>query len=52
MKYDKTYLRKKSLIQRKRKHLIASKFNFNSIFKLIKKMNLKNCLLSLKNLDL
>ena len=37
MKYDKSYLRKKSLIQRKKKHLIANTFNFSLIFKLIKK---------------
>ncbi len=37
MKYDKSYLRKKSLIQRKKKYLIANKFNFNLIFKLIRK---------------
>ena len=38
MKYDKSYLRKKSLIQRKKKHLIANTFNFSLIFKLIKKL--------------
>ena len=37
MKYDKSYLRKKSLIKRKKKHLKANKFNFNIIFKLIRK---------------
>ena len=37
MKYDKAYLRKKSLIQRRKKHLTANKFNFNLIFKIIKK---------------
>ena len=37
MKYDKSYLRKKFLIQRKKKYLTANKFNFNLIFKLIKK---------------
>jgi len=36
MKYDKSYLRKKSLIQRKKKYLTANKFNFNLIFKLIR----------------
>ena len=41
MKYDKSYLRKKSLIQRKKKHLTANKFNFNPIFKIIKKHFLK-----------
>jgi len=37
MKYDKSYLRKKFLIQRKKKYLQANKFNFNILFKLIKK---------------
>ena len=37
MKYDKSYLRKKSLIQRRKKYLTANKFNFNLIFKLIRK---------------
>ena len=37
MKYDKSYLRKKSLIQRKKKYLNTNKFNFNIIFKLIRK---------------
>ena len=37
MKYDKAYLRKKSLIQRRKKHLTTNKFNFNLIFKLIRK---------------
>ena len=41
MKYDKTYLRRKSLIQRKKKHLTSNKFNFNLIFKIIKKHFLK-----------
>jgi len=36
MKYDKSYLRKKSLIQRKKKYLTTNKFNFNLIFKLIR----------------
>ena len=36
MKYDKSYLRKKSLVQRKKKYLTANKFNFNLIFKLIR----------------
>ena len=36
MKYDKSYLRKKYLIQRKKKYLSANKFNFNLIFKLIR----------------
>ena len=42
MKYDKAYLRKKSLIQRKQKYLKANKFNFNIIFKLIRKHFSKN----------
>ena len=37
MKYDKAYLRKKFLIQRRKKHLTANKFDFNLIFKLIRK---------------
>ena len=37
MRYDKSYLRNKSLIQRKKKHLTTNKFNFNLIFKLIRK---------------
>ena len=37
MKYDKTYLRKKFILLRKKKHLEVKKFNFNLIFKLIKK---------------
>ena len=37
MKYDKTYLRNKSLLQRKKKYIEAEKFNFNLIIKLIKK---------------
>ena len=36
MKYDKSYLRKKYLIQRKKKYLTANKFNFDLIFKLIR----------------
>ena len=36
MKYDKSYLRKKYLIQRKKQYLTANKFNFNLIFKLIR----------------
>jgi len=35
MKYDKIYLRKKFLIDRKRKYFNSKKFNFNLIFKLI-----------------
>ena len=37
MKYDKTYLRNRSLLLRKKKYLKPEKFNFNLIFKLIKK---------------
>ena len=37
MKYDKIYLRKKFLLHRKKKYLKAKEFNFNSIFKLIKR---------------
>ena len=38
MKYDKIYLRKKSLIQRKKNYIKVKKFNFGLIFKLIKKI--------------
>ena len=41
MKHDKLYLRKKSLIQRKKKHFESKKFNFDIIFKLIRKHFLK-----------
>ena len=37
MKYDKNFLWNKFLQQRKGSHLAAKKFNFNLIFKLIKK---------------
>ena len=37
MKYDKSYLRKRSLIQRKKEYLTTKKFNFDLIFKLITK---------------
>ena len=37
MKYDKSYLRNKFLLQRKKKYFNSGKFNFNLIFKLIKK---------------
>ncbi len=37
MKYDKSYLRNRSLLKRKKKYLTAKKFNFNLIFGLIKK---------------
>ena len=35
MKYDKSFLRKKFLFQRKKKYLKVKKFNFNLIFNLI-----------------
>ena len=41
MKYDKIYLRNKSLLLRKKKYLKTGKFNFNLIFKLIRKHFLK-----------
>ena len=41
MKYDKRYLRKISLLERKKNYLKTKKFNFNLIFKLIKKHFLK-----------
>ena len=37
MKHDKSYLRNKSILQRKKKYLTANKFNFNLIFSLINK---------------
>ena len=37
MKYDKTYLRNRSLLTRKKRYLTAKKFNFNLIFNLIRK---------------
>ena len=37
MKYDKPYLRKISLLERKKNYLKIKKFNFNLIFKLIRK---------------
>ena len=37
MKYDKIYLRKKFLLNRKRKYLKVKKFDFNLIFKLIRR---------------
>ena len=37
MKHDKSYLRNKFLIERRRKFLKSKKFNFSLIFKLIKK---------------
>ena len=36
MKYDKSYLRKQSILRRKKKYLTSNKFNFNLIFKLIR----------------
>jgi len=41
MKYDKSYLRNRFLIKRKKKYLNSKKLNFSLIFKLIKK-NFKN----------
>jgi len=35
MKDDKTYLRSKFLLERKKKYFKVKNFNFNSIFKLI-----------------
>ena len=37
MKYDKSYLRKNSILQRKKRYLTVKKFNFDLIFKLIRK---------------
>jgi len=37
MKYDKSYLRNRSLLLRKKKYLTSKKFNYNLIFSLIKK---------------
>ena len=37
MKYDKFFLREKFIFLRKKKHLTSKKFNFNLIFKLVKK---------------
>ncbi len=37
MKYDKNYLRSKFLLKRKKNYSVNKKFNFNLIFKLIKK---------------
>ena len=37
MKYDKSYLRNKSLLLRKKKYLTVKKFNYNLIFRLIRK---------------
>ena len=37
MKYDKSYLRNRSLLQRRKKHLTVKNFNFNLIFDLMSK---------------
>ena len=37
MKYDKSYLRNRSLLKRKKRYFAAKKFNFNLIFSLINK---------------
>ena len=37
MQYDKSYLRKKFLSQRKEKYFSSSKFDFNLLFKIINK---------------
>ena len=37
MKYNKSFLRKKALLERKKKYLAFRKFNFNLIFELIRK---------------
>ena len=37
MKYEKDFLRKKSLLMRKKRYSLVKKFNFNLIFELIKK---------------
>ena len=37
MKYDKSFLRNRSLLLRKKKYLTIKKFNYNLIFRLIKK---------------
>ena len=42
MKYDKSYLRNRFLFQRKKKHFNAKNFNFDLIFKLIRKHFYKN----------
>ena len=41
MKYDKTFLRNKFLLKRKKEYLRVKKFNFKLIFNLIKR-NFKN----------
>ena len=37
MKYDKSFLRNKSLLLRKKKYFTVKKFNYNLIFRLIRK---------------
>ena len=37
MKYTKSFLRKRALLERKKKYLKTEKFNFNLIFGLIRK---------------
>tara|TARA_Y100000590_G_scaffold466386_1_gene641545 strand:- start:2012 stop:2578 length:567 start_codon:yes stop_codon:yes gene_type:complete len=37
MKYDKSYLRKKYILKRKKNYLLRNRFKFNLLFKLIKK---------------
>ena len=37
MKYDKAYLRKKFILYRKKKYFKSKKFNFDLVFRLIKK---------------
>ena len=37
MKYDKSFLRNKSLLLRKKKYLTVKRFNYNLIFRLIRK---------------
>ena len=37
MKYDKLFLRKKFISLRKKKHLVVKRFNFDLIFKLVRK---------------
>tara|TARA_B110000014_G_C19802723_1_gene416910 strand:- start:80 stop:646 length:567 start_codon:yes stop_codon:yes gene_type:complete len=37
MKYDKSYLRNRSLLKRKKRYLTSKNFNFESIFNLIRK---------------
>ena len=37
MKYDKSFLRKKALLLRKKKYVKTKKFNFSLVFSLIKR---------------